>query len=353
MPDINLQNNVPLAPYTTFKVGGAAECFAIVNNTEDLIKLLSSDAARQHISVISYGSNTLVSDRGVAGLTICVRGGSLEIDQNQIIADAGVWWDDIVTAAITHGLWGIEFMSQVPGSIGAATFINITAYGQSIGPSIAWVDVWDADQQASRRIDQGELVWDYKQSVFQTGALKNTIILRVCLKLNTSAQDTLSYQKALDVASDIGADVTTLAGRRKTIVESRERAGSIWKPDDPTSSRTAGSFFRNPVVSEQVAEQVIRHDETGKTAEQIKRMNQIHGGTTLRVSSAHVMLAAGFSRGQLWGNVKLNDKNLLKIEALEGATASDIYSVAQEIIATCKSRLGITLQPEAEFLGIF
>lgn len=82
-------------------------------------------------------------------------------------------------------------------------------------------------------------------------------------------------------------------------------------------------------------------------------MNQVHGGTTKRVSAAHVMLAAGFARGQQWGNVKLNDKNLLKIEALEGANSSEVYKVAQDIIATCQSKLGITLQPEAEFLGNF
>ena len=350
---IQIQNNVPLAPYTTFKVGGIAECFVHIENMHQLVDILESDAARQPVSVFSYGSNTLISDNGIKGLTICLRGGISEVYENQVIADAGVWWDDLVQAAIDHGLWGIEHMSKVPGSIGAATYINITAYGQSIGPNIKWVDIWDAQTGTVKRLERYEMTWGYKQSVFQTDVHKKSIILRVCLELSNSPQDELSYQKAIDAAAEINADLSTLDGRRAAIIAAREKAGSIWHPGDPSSSRTAGSFFRNPVVPSEVAEQVIMHDETGKTVAQIKQMNKIHGGSTRRVSSAHVMLAAGFTRGQSWGSVKLNDKNLLKIEALEGATATDIYNVAQEIITTCQTKLGITLQPEAEFLGKF
>ena len=82
-------------------------------------------------------------------------------------------------------------------------------------------------------------------------------------------------------------------------------------------------------------------------------MNQVHGGDEQRVSAAHVMLASGFSRGQQWGNVKLNDQNLLKIEALNGATAQEIYDVALHVQTTCKEKLGISLETEARILGDF
>lgn len=353
MQSFDLQKNVSLAPYTTFKVGGNAECFVEVDSTDQLLEVLRSDIAQQNTSILSYGSNTLISDTGISGLTICARGGSMTVNSQQLVVDAGVWWDDVVVAAIEHGLWGIELMSQVPGSVGAATYINITAYGQSIGPRIEWVEIWDKAQQKIVRVDRQDLHWDYKESIFQTDAYANAIILRVCLELHSKPHDELTYQKALDVAEELSADTTTLAGRRATILEARERAGSIWKPDDPSNSRTAGSFFRNPVIPEELVESIIQHDETGKTAEQIRKMNQVHGGSTKRVSAAHVMLAAGFHRGQQWGAVKLNDKNLLKIEALEDATAAEVYAVAQKIISTCQDKLGITLQPEAEFIGDF
>lgn len=353
--EIVYQNNVAMAPFTTFGVGGNAECFVEAQNTDQLLDILHSDIAQSSpITVLSYGSNTLVSDAGIPGLTVCARGGNLSVDGDSITVDAGVWWDDVVMLAIEHGLWGAELMSQIPGSIGAATYINITAYGQSIGPLIEWVEYWDPKTKMATKLLRENLKWDYKQSVFQTDEFAGAIVLRVCLKLSPNKTDELSYQKAIDVAQELGSDTETLQGRRLTIIEARRRAGSIWNPHDPSSARTAGSFFRNPVVDAAQAESIILHDESGKSAEQIKQMNLVHGGDSRRVSAAHVMLAAGFKRGQLFGStVKLNDQNLLKVEALPGATATDIYNAAQEIITTCNQKLGIKLQPEAEFIGKF
>jgi UDP-N-acetylenolpyruvoylglucosamine reductase len=97
----------------------------------------------------------------------------------------------------------------------------------------------------------------------------------------------------------------------------------------------------------------MRFDETGKSPEQITKMNAVHGGDNLRVSAAHVLLAAGFKRGQTWGPVRLHPKNLLKIENTGGATARQIYDAAQLIINTVQNQLGISLEPEAQLLGQF
>jgi UDP-N-acetylenolpyruvoylglucosamine reductase len=107
------------------------------------------------------------------------------------------------------------------------------------------------------------------------------------------------------------------------------------------------------LVDPATAERIIAYDESGKTALEIKKMNQVHGGSAQRVSAAHVMLAAGFKRGQRWGQVKLNDQNLLKIEALEGATAQDVYTLMRHIQDTCLASIGVKLEPEARILGSF
>ena len=98
---------------------------------------------------------------------------------------------------------------------------------------------------------------------------------------------------------------------------------------------------------------VMKYDESGKTKAELKKMNQVHGGDQRRVSAAHVMLAAGFKRGQTWGKVKLNDQNLLKIEALPGASAQDIFDVVRLIQTEVKKKLDINLEPEARILGVF
>lgn len=162
----------------------------------------------------------------------------------------------------------------------------------------------------------------------------------------------MTYQRALDVAVELGLNPEDLYDRRRIIIEARERAGSIYHKG---GSRTAGSFFRNPIIEKSQVEQIIEHDESGKTAEQIKQMNLVHGGAESRVSAAHVMIAAGFKRGQTFmqGRVKLNDQNLLKLEALDGATSEDVYRTMGIIQSTVLEKLGIDLEPEVRILGEF
>lgn len=348
---MKLQQNVPLANYTSFGLGGPAENFIEVHNTDELLDVLKHTDITP-LWLLGFGSNTLISDEGLTGLVISIRGGQTQLEDTYITADAGCWWDDIVKTAIDHNLWGTELMSEIPGSVGAALYINITAYGQSLGPLVEWVDVWNQNSHHVQRLGADDLSWDYKSSIFQKPENQHLIILRVCLKLRNEQHDELVYQKALDVAEELSLDTNNLKDRRKIIIEARKRAGSLWEPTT-RGTHTAGSFFRNPVVPEEVANYVMNFDESGKTPEEIKKMNHVHGGNEKRVSAAHVMLATGFKRGQQWNKVKLNDQNLLKIEALPGATAQEVYSVALEIKTTCQKKLGITLEPEARILGHF
>jgi UDP-N-acetylmuramate dehydrogenase len=349
---IKISTHVPLADYTSFHVGGKAEYLAIVASTEELLTVLSQQKWEQ-VWLLGFGSNTLISDAGLPGLTIVLRGGLIDRQENELIVDAGVWWDDVVTAAIDNDLWGVELMSEIPGSVGAALFINITAYGQSIGPLVEWIEVWDKKNLEIIRYHKDDLKWSYKSSIFQRADHSDEVILRACLRLQTSPQDEIVYQKALDVAEELGLTTASLTNRRRIITEARRRAGSLWSPDDK-NNRTAGSFFRNPFVSHEKALELASYDETGKTTEQIMKMNKVHGGDETRVSAAHVLLAAGFSRGQKFGDcVKLHDQNLLKIEALEGATAQNIYDTMLSIQHIVNQKLGVQLEPEAQLLGDF
>ena len=348
---MHIQKNVALAPYTSFQVGGEAEYFAEVHSSEELVMLLQSNT-HHPIWLLGYGSNTLISDNGLPGLTVCIRGGNITVNEDTITAGAGVWWDDIVKCSIENNLWGVELMSEIPGSFGAALFINITAYGQSVGPLVNWIDIWNEKEAKVERLERKDLLWGYKSSVFQT-KFKDAVILQAKLHLSPTITDELSYQKAVDVAEELNLDVHSLEDRRKIIIEARNRAGSLWHPDAARQSHTVGSFFKNPIVSAEIADKIISYDESGKTKEQIMKMNQVHGGDSMRVSAAHVMLAAGFKRNQQWDNVKLNEKNLLKIEALPGATASDVYRIVVLIQETCRDKLGVELVPEARLLGSF
>jgi UDP-N-acetylmuramate dehydrogenase len=178
------------------------------------------------------------------------------------------------------------------------------------------------------------------------------VVLDAAFRLAPRPAGELQYDSALKVASEINVKPDTLENRRAIIMETRRRAGSLLK-DTRQGPWTAGSFFKNPLVDESQVDAIISHDETGISREQLLRQNAIHGGDKTRVSAAHVLLAAGFKRGQTWGQVRLHPDHILKIENIGGATASDIYDVVQEILVTVKEKLGIELEPEVRMLGDF
>lgn len=348
---MHIETSYPLAPLTSFKTGGNAESAIILDDVSQF------DAALDHAGgkpfwFLGFGSNTLISDNGLPGTTFIMRGGRIREEGELIVADAGVWWDDLVQHTITKGLWGLECMSAIPGGVGAAVVGNIAAYGQAVADTLEWVELCDSETGACRKATASELSLQYRKSEFlQT--TRSLIVLRAAFKLSTAPTKDIEYESALAIAKENRYDLTTLQGRRETIIKARERAGSLWDFRDDQAARTAGSFFRNPLVDTEAAERIMGYDETGKSLELLKKMNQVHGGASSRVSAAHVMLAAGFQRGQTWGDVRLHPQHVLKIENAGQATSQAIYDVAQEIIKTVKTNLGVTLEPEIRFLGEF
>jgi UDP-N-acetylmuramate dehydrogenase len=352
---MNPQLQAPLAPFTSLAVGGLAERLYTCTSAEDLHSVLAG-TGQQPLWVLGYGANVLISDRGLPGTTILTRNTTItrEPGTMTLIAEAGAWWDDLVQFAIAENLWGLELMSAIPGGVGAAVVGNIAAYGQAVADTLAWVEVYDRTTGDIRRLNPLELGLTYRYSLFQTLDFASFVILRAGFKLSTEPTTDLAYQAALTVAQENGYDMASLHGRRQTILETRDAAGSLWDYRAPeTQMHTAGSFFRNPLVDEATATAIMAFDETGKSAELLQKMNQVHGGDSKRVSAAHVLLAAGFERGQSWGPVRLHPDHILKIENTGGATAQQVYDVAMEIVRTVQEKLQVTLQPEVRFLGEF
>lgn len=346
---MNIQRDFPLATYTSFKSGGNAETAIIVENFEELLAALDDHTPRW---LLGFGSNALVSDRGLPGTTLIQRGGEVREEDGLIIADAGVWWDDLVLYAIDHELWGLECMSAIPGGVGAAVVGNIAAYGQAVADTLQWADIYDLETGTSSRLAASDLGLQYRKStVLQEN--RSLLVLRAAFKLSSTPSKDIEYESALAIAREQGYDLSTIVGRRQTIIDARDKAGSLWDYRDEQASKTAGSFFRNPLVDSDTAKRIMSYDETGKSLELLEKMNKVHGGDSSRVSAAHVLLAAGFTRGQTWGDVRLHPQHVLKIENAGHATSQDIYDVAQEIIKTVHNKLGVELDPEVRFLGEF
>ncbi|MBP9738872.1 FAD-binding protein [Candidatus Saccharibacteria bacterium] len=344
------QKNVLLSEYSSFHCGGAAEALITCESSEDICVAVR-DNANQSIHCLGFGTNVLISEQGLPGITLVCRGGTITHEENVLIAEAGVWWDDLVTTSIEAGLWGLELTSGIPSSIGGGVMGNIAAYGQQVSDTLEWIEVIATGSQIVTRIPASELKFGYRHNSLKDQT--DLIIIRAGFKLSSIPTQQLEYGSALRIAEDLNLSTKTLTDRRTIILEARKRAGSLYDPTQKSNSYTAGSFFKNPVVPIEVAKKVITFDETKKSAEVLLKQNQIHGGSDHRVSAAHVLLAAGFTRGQTWGNVRLHPEHILKIENIGSASAQEIYDVAQIIISTVKEKLNITLEPEVQFLGDF
>lgn len=347
---MQIQENVMLAPYTSLHCGGPAEKLALCASTQEIIEALEAVPDKQPW-ILGYGTNSLISDKGLPGLVIMPRGGAYEITDIILTADASAWWDDVVAASIEQNLWGIELMSGIPSSVGAAITGNIAAYGQQVSDTLVGIEVLDSRTREISYVPVEGLGLEYRASALQQEPY--LIVTKTKFRLSRQQTTPLAYASAQTIADELGLDKSTLSGRRSIILETRRRAGSLFDPDDPNSAYTAGSFFKNPLVTPEQAKHVASFDETGKSLERILKQNELHGGKQNRVSAAHVLLAAGFQRRQTWGNVRLHPEHVLKLENTGGATAQEIYNVAQSIISTVHEKLGITLKPEVQFLGQF
>lgn len=344
---MNILQKVSLAPYTSLRVGGTTEELLVVESYDEMLEAIKNVSDRTWL--LGFGCNVLISDEGLPGRTIICRKGNIKVNNNEVVADAGVWWDDVVLAALNHRLWGLELMSAIPSSVGGAVFGNIAAYGQQVSDTLSWVELFDTTSKTISRHSKDEFEFTYRLSSLQNQPEK--IVLRAGFQLSQTPLHELRYDSALAIADDMNLDHRTLEHCRTIIMETRRRAGSLYSPDDAHAEHTAGSFFKNPIVTTEQAKVLATYDETGKTLERIENQSRIHGGNSHRASAAHVLLAAGFHRGQTWGNVRLHPQHVLKLETLDGATATEVYNVVQKIITTVKTKLDINLEPEVKFLG--
>jgi UDP-N-acetylmuramate dehydrogenase len=348
---MKLQHNLSLANYTSLRAGGMASVLIELDSNDRLERNL--DNIDGPLWILGFGTNVLISDKGLAGtVVINNKSKAIAINESMVVADSGANWDELVLKTISSRLWGLEFTSGIPGGIGAAIAGNIAAYGHKVSDRLISAEVLNCENGNIETWENSHFNFGYRRSGLQLPENSKMVILSAKFKVSPVSLGELEYESALKAANDMGLEPDSLENRRKIIMEARRRAGSLLS-NLSVGPWTAGSFFKNPLINNDQVETIISHDESGVSREQLLRQNIIHGGEQARVSAAHVLLAAGFRRGQTWGQVRLHPEHILKIENIGAASSQDIYNVVQEITHTVKDKLGITLEPEVRFLGEF
>lgn len=347
---MKLKHNVALRDYSSLHAGGSAQNLIELEAEDSLADVVKT--AKTPIWVLGWGANVLISDKGLPGTVIVNRTGKISVSGNKLTAGSGANWDELVQTAIKHKLWGLEFTSGIPGGVGAAVIGNIAAYGHKVADTFQSATMLNAKTDKIETWNNPQFEFGYRSSCLNSDAQQPMIILDATFRLSQQPTNQLEYESALRIGRELDIEADSLDNRRRIIMETRKRAGSLLS-NSSNGPWTAGSFFKNPTVRADQAETILEHEESSATRDQLLRQNKIHMGSQGRVSAAHVLLAAGFSRGQKWGQVRLHPDHVLKVENLGDATATEIYDVVQNIIRTVKDKLDIDLEPEVRFLGDF
>ena len=331
---MTIRERVPLSQLTTLRVGGPARFVAECTSEDDVLAAL--DFAKERNlpwHVLGGGSNVLARDAGYEGVLLHMRIGACDFGDEReratVVAGAGVIWDELVRCAADKGLWGIENLAGIPGTVGAAPVQNIGAYGSELRDTLSSVHVYDAGTGNARHLRADECGLEYRESRFKREP--NLIILSITLSLSRAASPNLSYKdlaaqeaagKELDTPAKVGEAVRTI------------RAGKF---PDLGKYGTARSFFKNPILTQE-AYRALCTRYPG-----LPGFASDHG---IKVPLAwildHVLTVRGFGSGK----ARLFERQPLVIVTEEGASSKDVDACADEVAKRVQEATGITLERE-------
>jgi UDP-N-acetylmuramate dehydrogenase len=351
---MTIQENVPLAPLTTLQVGGAARYFAELKREDEVREAVQFAKTRDlPLFVLGGGSNLVVADSGWPGLVLRIAiGGITSPNTNDATGNAvlfsvgaGVNWDDFVAQAVVQNCAGVECLSGIPGSVGGTPVQNVGAYGQEIADTIESVRALDLKEDRIVVLPKPACGFRYRASVFNTTERGRYIILRVNYRLKRGGAPSLKYA---DLKRHFEERKTppSLAETREAVREIRRSKGMLIVSGDD-DCRSAGSFFKNPVLSEaQFQELAARAASKGLEIPSYPALDAQH-----KVSAAWLVEHSGFSKGYAVGAAGISHKHALALINRGDAKASDIVGLKDEIQHGVQEAWGIPLEPELVFLG--
>jgi UDP-N-acetylmuramate dehydrogenase len=328
---VRVQEDVPLAPLTTLGVGGRAMRLLDVEGVGELADALATTAGP--VLVLGGGSNLVIRDDGWCGTVVRLALHELDAADDVVTAGAGVIWDGFVAAMVQQGRAGVECLAGIPGLVGATPMQNVGAYGQEVADSIVDVTAYDRDTARFVRIAAADCGFAYRDSRFRGSA--RWVITAVRFRLPRAEQSAPIRYAELATALGVSPGACApLARVRETVLALRRRKGMVLDPADP-DTRSAGSFFTNPIVA---AELAVRLPDAAP------RWPQPDG--RVKLAAAWLIEHAGFARGMQRGEVGISTKHALALVTRRGASAAELLAFAHEIQFGVRVSFGVDLAME-------
>jgi len=348
--NLTIQENVALAPLTTFKVGGPARYFADCASESDVQEAVA-DAKKRNLSlfVLGGGSNIVVSDDGWPGLVLKVSiKGIQETQRGFFRVGAGEDWDAFVAHAVKENYAGIECLSGIPGTVGGTPVQNVGAYGQEVSETLIYVRVLELATGKIIELNKSECGFSYRNSIFNSTHRGRYIVLWVVYQLVKDGNPRTDYADVKNYFAGTTAAPTLQQVRDAVRTIRQSKAMLIVEGDE--DCRSAGSFFKNPLVKPAEADRVDALARERVPDKILPRYPAPDG--LVKLPAAWLVEQAGFRKGYAHGSVGISRKHSLAIVNRGGATAKDILAFKDEIQKRVLEVWGVQLQPEPVFIGL-
>ena len=350
---MRIQENIPLAPLTTLHVGGPARYFIDAHTEHEAKDAVAYAYARKlPLFVLGGGSNLLVSDAGWPGLVlkISLAGVEFEGDIQKMLfhVAAGENWDNFVALTVSKNCSGLECLSGIPGTAGGTPVQNVGAYGQEVSETITRVHALEIATGNLLEMSNSDCGFAYRSSKFNTTHQNQFIVLEVSYRLHRNGGPKIDY-------ADLKKFFSTGSGGHPTLQQVRDAVRSIRQSkamlivEGDDDCRSAGSFFKNPIVSPAEATRVEAMAQRFAPAAILPRYPADNG--KVKLAAAWLVERSGFQKGYSRGPVGISRKHTLAIVNRGGATAKDILALKDEIQKRVFDTWGVTLQPEPVFVG--
>ena len=385
---MTIQENVPLAPWTTLQVGGEARYFAEAKREDEVQEAVQFAKTRDlPLFVLGGGSNIVVADEGWPGLVLRIAiggivgstsgsstsGSSTSLSSTALSSKslrskskvpatssvlfsvgAGGHWDDFVGQAVVQNCAGVECLSGIPGSVGGTPVQNVGAYGQEVSDTIESVRALDLKQDRIVVLPKPACGFRYRNSVFNTTERGRYIILRVNYRLKRGGAASLKYadlqkyfaERIVNDTTDKQTRPPSLAEVRDAVRAIRRSKGMVIVAGDE-DCRSVGSFFKNPILTETQFGDLSR----SAASQGFEIPNYPALDAQRKVSAAWLVEHSGFAKGYASGPVGISSKHALAIINRGEAHASDIIALKNEIQQAVEKDWGVALEPEPVFVG--
>ncbi|MFG2178975.1 UDP-N-acetylmuramate dehydrogenase [Streptomyces abikoensis] len=346
------RHDAPLAPLTTFRLGGpATRLITAVTDAEVVEAVREADRTGTPLLIIGGGSNLVISDKGFDGTALRIATTGFDLQGTRLELAAGENWSDAVARTVDAGLAGVECLAGIPGSAGATPIQNVGAYGQDVSQTITEVVAYDRRTDETVTLTSTECAFSYRHSRFKEDPARY-VVLRVRFELEDAGGLSAPIRYA-ETARTLGVeqgDRVPAVRARETVLKLRAGKGMVLDPEDH-DTWSAGSFFTNPILTAAEHEAFLAR-VTERLGPDVMPPAFPAGDGLVKTSAAWLIDRAGFTKGYGSGPARISGKHTLALTNRGSATTEDLLDLAREVRDGVHAAFGVTLVNEPVTVGV-